>query len=396
MAGPLTDLKILDLSRFVAGPFCAMMLGDMGAEVIKIEKPGTGEDIRALPPLVGGDSLFAIVYNRNKKSLTLDLRSARGQELLRALATHADVLIENFRPGVMEAMGCGWPTLQALNPRLVMARISGFGQDGPHANRPSFDAIAQAASGIMELTGDPDGPPTLAGTTVVDHSTGLHALVGILAALQARHASGRGQMVDVALLDSALSLLMTAIPAQALFGEASTRMGNRDRYGAPSNSFATADGRHVHIMGGGDPRFARLARAIGREDLIDDEAYATGPARLANVDALEAIVGAWVGARGAAEVVEAMAEAGVPCAKVSTIREVLDDPQLRHRGQILDVAHHAGGTIPVQGFVAKFSETPSALTRPVPRPGQHNAEILADWLGYDEDKIRALTEAAVL
>ena len=396
MAGPLSDLKVLDLSRFVSGPFCAMMLGDMGAEVVKIEKPGSGEAIRALPPLVGGDSLFAIVYNRNKKSLTLDLRSERGRELLRALAARADVLIENFRPGVMEAMGCDWPTLKALNPRLVMARISGYGQDGPHAERPSFDAIAQAASGIMELTGDPDGPPTLAGTTVVDHSTGLHALVGILAALQARHASGNGQLVDVALLDSALSLLMTAIPAQALFGEASTRMGNRDRYGAPSNSFATADGRHVHIMGGGDSRFARLARAIAREDLLDDGTYASGEARLANVEALEAIIGEWVGTRSAAEVVAAMAEAGVPCAKVSTISEVLDDPQLRHRGQILDVDHHAGGTVPVQGFVAKLSATPSALYRPVPRPGQHNTEILADWLGYAETEVQALTSMAVL
>ena len=183
--GALEGLKVLDVSRFVAGPFCAMMLGDLGAEVVKVEKPGTGEDIRRVPPRLGGDSLFVMAFNRNKRSLTLDLRHPRGQEVLRALATRADILVENFRPGVMEAMGCGWDVLSALNEWLIMARISGYGQDGPYADRPTFDAIAQAASGMMEMTGAADGPPTMAGTTVIDHTTGLHATVGVLAALEA-------------------------------------------------------------------------------------------------------------------------------------------------------------------------------------------------------------------
>jgi len=380
----------------VAGPFCAMMLGDMGAQVVKVEKPGTGEDIRAVPPLIDGDSLFVITYNRNKRSLTLNLRSEQGQKILRELVREADILVENFRPGVMEAMGCDWETLSAINPRLIMARISGYGQDGPHSQRPCFDAIAQAGSGIMELTGDPDGPPTLAGTTVVDHSTGLHAVVAILAAVQARHQSGRGQLVDVALMDSALSLLMTVIPEQAVFGEAATRMGNRDRYGAPSNSFLPADGTYVHIMAGGDPRFGRFCRAIGREDLLENPAYADNAGRKENIEALEAVVAEWVGARSTNEVVAAMEAASVPCGPVHTIADVLANPQLRHRGQIIDVEHAHGEKVPLQGFVAKFSETPSALYHPVPSPGQHNATVLGEWLGYDEARVAALTDAGTL
>ncbi|MDP7234150.1 MAG: CoA transferase [Alphaproteobacteria bacterium] len=396
MSGPLADLKVLDLSRFVAGPFCAMMLGDMGAQVVKIEKPKTGEDIRAVAPLIDGDSLFVITYNRNKRSLTLNLRSEKGRAILRELVNEADILVENFRPGVMEAMGCDWETLSSINPRLIMARISGYGQDGPHAQRPCFDAIAQAGSGIMELTGDPDGPPTLAGTTVVDHSTGLHTVVGILAAVQGRHQSGRGQLVDVALLDSALSLLMTAIPEQAVFGEAATRMGNRDRYGAPSNSFLAADGKYVHIVAGGNPRFGRLCRAIGREDLMENPAYADNAGRRKNIEALEAVVSEWVAARGTDEIVAVMEAASVPCGPVNTIADVLANPQLRHRGQIIDVEHAHGEKVPLQGFVAKFSETPSALYQPVPSPGQHNVEILSEWLGYDESRIRDLVTADIL
>jgi crotonobetainyl-CoA:carnitine CoA-transferase CaiB-like acyl-CoA transferase len=396
MSGPLADLKVLDLSRFVAGPFCAMMLGDMGAQVVKVETPKTGEDIRSLPPLVDGDSLFVITYNRNKRSLTLNLRSEQGQAILRELVSEADILVENFRPGVMEAMGCDWETLSGINPRLIMARISGHGQDGPHAQRPCFDAVAQAGSGIMELTGDPDGPPTLAGTTVVDHSTGLHAVVGILAAVQGRHQSGRGQLVDVALMDSALSLLMTVIPEQAIFGKAATRMGNRDRYGAPSNSFLTADGKYVHIMAGGDPRFGRFCRAIGREDLLENPAYADNTRRRENAEALEAVVSEWVAARSADEIIAAMEVASVPCGPVNTIADVLANPQLRHRGQIIDVEHAHGEKVPLQGFVAKLSETPSALYHPVPSPGQHNADILSEWLDYDDARIQDLVATDIL
>jgi len=224
----------------------------------------------------------------------------------------------------------------------------------------------------------------------------LHAVVGILAAVQGRHQSGRGQLVDVALMDSALSLLMTVIPEQAIFGKAATRMGNRDRYGAPSNSFLTADGKYVHIMAGGDPRFGRFCRAIGREDLLENPAYADNTRRRENAEALEAVVSEWVAARSADEIIAAMEVASVPCGPVNTIADVLANPQLRHRGQIIDVEHAHGEKVPLQGFVAKLSETPSALYHPVPSPGQHNADILSEWLDYDDARIQDLVATDIL
>ncbi|MDP6352616.1 MAG: CoA transferase [Alphaproteobacteria bacterium] len=390
--GALDGLKVLDLSRYVAGPYCAMLLGDLGADVVKVEKPETGEDVRQVPPLVGGDSLFVMMFNRNKRSITVDTRDSRGQALIRELAGEADILVENFRPGVMEAMGCGWEVLAEANPRLIMARISGWGQDGPHAARPSFDAIAQAASGLMEMTGPADGPATLAGTTVIDHSTGLHALIGILAALAARQRTGCRQLIDTALFDSALSMLMTAIPAHALLDEPTPRDGNRDRYGAPANTFDCAGGGQIHIMAGGDTRFARFARAAGLDWMLEDERFATGPARRENVEVLERTIEAWTRTCQAEALEELLATAGVPCAKLRSIGELIDHPQVRHREQIIEIDHPVAGKVPMQGFVAKLSATPSALRKPVPRPGQHSAEVLADWLGWDSARIAALAE----
>lgn len=373
-----------------------MMLGDLGADVVKIEKRDGGDDIRKAPPLVGGESLFLMVFNRNKRSLTIDLKHPDGPQLLKELAAEADILIENFRPGVMERFGCGWDDLQKVNDRLIMARISGYGQDGPYARRPSFDAIAQAGSGIMEMTGSSDGPPTLAGTTVIDHTTGLHATVGILSALHARATTGRGQLVDVALLDSALSLLMTAIPAYARLGIKHDRMGNRDRYGAPSNTFPTRDGHYVHLVAGGDDRFQRFAAKIGLEHLLDDPKYETNETRLEHVDELEAMVTAWTTAHTCDEIIAAMEDARVPCGKVSDIAEVLENPQLKHREQIIDVDHPTAGTIPMQSFVTKLSETPATVRRPAPRAGEHNVDILSEWLGYDDQRVRGLEESGII
>ncbi len=392
MTAPLDGMRVLDLSRFVAGPFCAMMLGDMGADVVKVEKPGAGDPTRGAPPHHGGGSLFAAVFNRNKRSLALDVRNAAAQEIVRALAAEADVLIENFRPGVMESMGCGWRALHEANPRLIMARISGYGQDGPYATRPCFDAVAQAMSGMMSLTGTAGGPPTLVGTTVIDHTTGLHALIGILAALQARQTSGRGQLIDVALLDSALSMMMSAVPVTALRGAPPIRQGNRDRFGAPANTFLCSDGALVYIVAGGDDRFERLARAMDRADLPRDPRFADNDTRLANADALEAEIAVWTATMDAAELTERLAAAQVPAGKVCVMEDVLDNPQLRHRGQIIDVEHPGDGPVPMQGFVAKFSATPQAIRRGVPTPGEHSGEVLADWLACDPQDVERLAE----
>ena len=382
-AGPLAGIKVLDLSRFIAGPFCAMMLGDMGADVAKVEKPGGGEPARQAPPLHGGASLFAAAFNRNKRSVALDLRGAAGREILRALAAEADVLIENFRPGVMEDMGCGWPVLREANPRLTMARISGYGQDGPLARRPAFDAVAQALSGLMTMTGAADGPPTLAGATPVDHVAGLHTLAAVLAALHARNASGEGQRVEVSLIDSARSLLGIALPAAAA-GAAPLRRGNRDAYGAPGNAFPCADGAPVYIVAGGAERFARLAEAIGRADLTRDPRFADDASRLANAAALEAEIAAWTRRRTAAEVCERLAGARIPAGKVSALGEA-GAPGSERTMEI----EHPGGRIAAPGFAAQFSATPQALARGVPAPGAHTAEVLADWLAWDAARLEA-------
>ena len=390
MMGPLQGLKVVDVSRYIAGPYCAMLLGDLGAEVIKVEKIKTGEETRGIEPLIGGDSLFFMVFNRNKKSITLNLRDPLGQEILRKLATEADILIENFRPGIMEKMGCGWEVLHELNPQLIMARISGYGHEGPNSDRPCFDAIAQAASGLMSMTGAPDGPPTLMGTTVVDHTAALHTSLGILAALQARNTTGVGQVVRSSLIDSALSMLMTAIPAYQLLGEEAQRFGSRDRFGAPSNSYVTSDGARVQIVAGGDTRFARFVEATGLTHLGMDPRFGSNADRRANVDSLEEIIKPWMCVRTADEIVETMARFSVPCAKVAEIADVIDDPQLRHRGQIIEIEHPEAGKIPMHGFATRLSDTDLSVRYPVPTAGQHTSEILNDWIDYDHDRVAAL------
>jgi crotonobetainyl-CoA:carnitine CoA-transferase CaiB-like acyl-CoA transferase len=385
----LAGLRVLDLSRFIAGPYCAMMLGDMGAEVVKIEPPGEGEYARRALPAVAGQSLYTFIVNRNKKSLAIDLRHEAGLAVLRGLIAQADVLVENFRPGTMEKMGLGWDEVHALNPRLVMARISGFGQDGPLATKQCFDGVAQAMSGLMDMTGHPDGPPTMIGSFICDYSTGMYAALGILAALNARHASGVGQLVDVSLLESAASMLMTAIPQQKLFGTTMTRVGSRDRFVAPSNTFKTGDGRYVLMVGGDDNMFPRAARAMRQRGLIDDPRFVSMASRVEHRDAVEGIVADWMLAHDADEIVRRLEAEGVPCAKIATIDEVVDNPQLRHRGAIADVPF-AGTSVPVQGVTIHLSGTPLTIERPMPMVGEHNAEVLQQWLGWHPEQVTAL------
>ncbi|WP_076511418.1 CaiB/BaiF CoA-transferase family protein [Pseudacidovorax sp. RU35E] len=391
----LAGLRVLDLSRFIAGPYCAMMLGDMGAEVVKIEPPGEGEYARRALPAVDGQSLYTFIVNRNKKSLALDLRHPEGLATLRALIAEADVLVENFRPGTMEKMGLGWDAVHALNPRLVMARISGFGQDGPLANKQCFDGVAQAMSGLMDMTGQPEGPPTMIGSFICDYTTGMYAALGILAALNARHATGRGQLVDVSLLESALSMLMTAIPQQLLFGTTMTRVGSRDRFVAPSNTFATGDGRHVLLVGGDDNMFPRVLRAMERPGLIDDARFATMASRLAHREAVEGLVAEWMAGLAADEVVRRLEAQGVPCAKIARLDEVVHNPQLAHRDAIVRMPF--GGTeVPMQGVTIHLSDTPLSVRSALPQVGAHNDEVLRQWLGWTSAQVDALRQAEAL
>ena len=390
MTGSLDGVRVLDLSRFIAGPHCAMLLGDHGADVIKVERTGSGDDVRQIQPQVNGQSVYFMVFNRNKRGITLNFRQEPAQRLLRELAARADVLIENFRPGTMEKMGCGWDELHSVNPRLVMARVSGYGQTGPLASQPCFDAIAQAMSGLMEITGHPDAPPVMAGTFVVDYCTALYATTGILMALQRRNATGEGQLVDVSLLDSAVSLLMTAIPEQMLLNRPTTRIGNRDRYGAPGNTFRTKDNDWVHFIAGNDAHFPRLVRAMGREELLRVPAFATSKARLENATDIEGIVAEWVGRLSTAELLEALQRAEIPGAKVAGIAEAIENPQLRHRRQIETVQHPVAGAFPSQGVTVQMSEAPGSVQRPAPLLGEHTDEVLRQWLDCSPERIAAL------
>ncbi|WP_425089029.1 CaiB/BaiF CoA transferase family protein [Stappia sp.] len=392
----LNNIKVLDLSRYIAGPFCGQIFGDLGADVVKVERADGGEEGRRVGEMVDGETLFFMGANRNKRSLTLDFRNPDGQALLRRLAAKADILIENFRPGTLEKMGCGYDVLSAENPGLILVRISGFGQDGPMASHPCFDGAAQAHSGIMTLTGPADGAPTMAGVFVSDYSTALYASIAALAALQARQETGKGQVVEATLMDSALSMLTTAIGESKLFGIEQTRLGNRDRYLSPSHCFKSRDDKWVYVVAGNDHHFVRFCEAMGRPELSDDDRFSTFFARNANVTELEAIINAWGLEHDAQSILAALHAVGVPCEPVASIADVVENPHLAHRGQIVDVPHPAGGTVPVPASAIKMSATPPGVHRGPPALGAHTREVLGDWLGIGDEEFAAIQETDCL
>lgn len=392
----LKNLKVLDLSRYIAGPNCGMILADQGADVIKVESPGRGEETRLLQPKIGDHAIYPLVFNRNKRAMTLNFRSSEGQKVLRDLIAEADVVIENFRPGTLEKMGCDWETLHALNERLILVRISGYGQTGPWGKKPCFDAIAQAAGGLMELTGYAGGEPMPAGTFIVDYVTSLYACIGILSAVEARHSTGKGQLVDMAMLDCTISLLMTAIPEFALTGRELTRGGSRDRYSSPAANFQCKDGRWVHINAGSDSLFPRFAAGSGLEHLLEDEKFSKNSARMERIQEVEAIVSEWTLKHESEDVMAIMDEVGVPCARVATIGEIFQNEQLRARDQFMEVEHPAYGVLTMAGITVNLSDTPGKLRYAPPIVGQHTVEVLHDWLGYDEQRITGLREAQAI
>lgn len=396
MNGPLEGIKVLDLSRVLAGPFCAMLLGDMGAEVVKVERRGKGDDSREIPPYVAGESLYYLVMNRNKRGVTLNFRHPEAPRLLKGLVEHADVLIENFRAGTMEKIGCGYEALREVNPRLIMVRISGFGQEGPYSDLPCYDDIAIALSGLMDMTGQPDGPPTLPGSYFIDYGTGLNAALGTVAALRARDQTGTGQMIDVALLDTAMSFLVSHVPEYLLLGKQTSRIGSRDKFGALCNIFRSKDNRWVYIAVNTDAVFASLTKVMGQPDLVHDSRFATFDARAANLDEAEAVIGRWMETQLADEAVKALQQEEVTCAKVSTIGEFIRNPQVRYRQDIIELEHPTAGKVPVQGPTIRFSGTPQSVRRPPPLLGQHNEEVYGSWLGLKPDEISRLRAEGVI
>lgn len=378
MAGCLDGIKVLDLGRYQAGPRCAMILADLGAEVIKVEAPG-GDESRGL------GRVYWSAYNRGKKSITLNLRSEKGKALLRTLVPKVDMLLQNFRPGVMDAMGFGYETLKQLNPGLVLINVSGFGQQGPYKHRPAYDPIGQAMSGLMSFTGPPDGPPIMTNSPIIDRITALHATIGALAALHRRDVTGQGQSLDVCLLDTGFTLMEIPIAQYLLTGNEPQRHGNRPGGIAPSNSYLAKDG-WVYILAVPQDMWARFCKGIGREELLSDPRFASIAGRGAHIEEIDALVSAWVRDKTVAEVVEILERAEIPVGPVHTIAQAAHDPHLWERKMLVETEDPETGRTFVPGLTVKFSDTPGAIG-PIPRPGEHNEEVYCGLLGYNPEDL---------
>jgi crotonobetainyl-CoA:carnitine CoA-transferase CaiB-like acyl-CoA transferase len=393
---PLSGLTVVDFTRVLSGPYCTMMLADMGARVIKIEQPGRGDDTRAWgPPFVSGESAYFLSINRNKESLTLDLKHAAARPILEALLDRADVVVENFRPGTMERLGLAYREVAKRWPRLVYCSISGFGHSGPRRDEPGYDAVIQAEGGLMSITGDADGPPFRLGVAIADIVSGMFAAHGITLALLARERSGRGQQVDIGMLDATAALLTYQAGIYFATGTTPGRMGNRHPTIVPYETFPASDGDFV-VAVGNDEQWRHFCGAIGAGDLQDDNRFATNRVRVSNYDALRPLIVARLRTRPRDEWVSALKAAGVPCGAVRGIGEVMQDGHLEARNMIEAVEHAVAGTIRVLGVPVKLSDTPGTVRTAPPALGQHTDRILRDDLGLSPDAIAELRDAGAI
>jgi formyl-CoA transferase len=392
-AGPLAGLRVIELGTLLAGPFCGQLLGDFGAEVIKVEPPGQGDPMRAWGrEKAGGKSLWWPVVARNKKAITLDLRQAEGQALLRDLVAKSDFLLENFRPGTMEKWGLGWTELAAINPRLIMIRVSGFGQTGPYSRQAGFGAIGEAMGGLRYVVGDPSTPPSRMGISIGDSLAATFACIGALSALHHRERTGRGQVVDSAIYEAVLNMMESLVTEYDKVGYVRERTGAILPNVAPSNVYRTRDGM-VLIAANQDTVFTRLAEAMGEPGLAADPRYASHGARGAHQAELDARVEAWTQTLATREVLALMDRHGVPAGLIYRAPEMLDDPHFAAREAIVTVPHPDFGELRMQNVAPKLSETPGAVRSPSPALGQHNDEVYLGLLGipqarYDELKAR--------
>jgi formyl-CoA transferase len=381
--GPLKGLKVVELGQLIAGPFAAKTLADFGAEVIKIEPPTTGDPLRQWRLLHNGTSVWWQVQSRNKQSVALDLKDPASRDTVRALIAEADVLIENFKPGVMEDWGFGYEQLSASNPGLIMLRISGYGQTGPYKDRPGFGVVAEAMSGLRHLTAEPGRVPVRVGVSIGDTLASLHGVIGILMAMQHRHNSvstdapkGRGQVIDVALYEAVFNCMESLLPEYSAFGAVREAAGSALPGIAPSNAYPCADG-WVLIAGNGDSIFKRLMSAIGRDDLGADAALAGNTGRVARVAEIDAAIGAWTSPRSVIDVLEVLNAAAVPAGRIYTAKDIAEDPHYRARGMIQSITTADGLTLDVPGIVPKMSLTPGAITRRAPTLGEDTDAVLS-------------------
>jgi crotonobetainyl-CoA:carnitine CoA-transferase CaiB-like acyl-CoA transferase len=394
--GPLSGVLVLDLSRVLSGPYCSMMLSDMGARVIKIEHPVRGDDTRHWgPPFQHGESVYFLSVNRNKESVAIDFSVPQGRALLDGLLKHADVVIENFRPGTLRKFGLDYASLSATYPSLIYCSVSGYGQTGRRAPEPGYDAIAQAEGGLMSVTGLSDGPPIRPGIPIADIATGMFAASGILAALFNRERTGRGQSVDVALLDSVAALLTYQAGSYFATGAPPTRHGNRHAMIAPYDLFTAADGDFILAVGN-DAQFQRCCDAMGLAELSHDPRFATNRDRVERYEELRAILDATFRTADRGAWLARLASVGVPAGPVRDVKELVADPQLADRGMVRTVDHPKAGPVQLIGTPIKLSDAPEAVRTPPPLLGQHTGPVLKELLGLDEDAIRRLESARVI
>jgi crotonobetainyl-CoA:carnitine CoA-transferase CaiB-like acyl-CoA transferase len=390
---PLAGIKVVDLTRILSGPFCTMLLGDMGADVVKIEPPGAGDPIRCQGTIVNGISSYFASFNRNKRSVTLDLRTDSGKAMLAAFLERADVLVENFRPGVLDEMGFTEKRLEVLNPRLVTASINGYGSSGPYAQRPAFDFVAQAMSGFMSLNGKAHDEPMRSGIPIGDLVAGLYAAFGIVNALRARDMTGVGQRVEAAMVDSLMSLFAWYASDHLATGEPAERSGNDHPITAPYGIFTAADG-DIAVAPSTEAVLDRFLGQLGIMDLRNDYRFATNALRMKNRDALNALINEHVSTDTQANWVRRLNAAGVPCGIVQNLPQAFSDPQTLHRQMVISIDHPGHGPIRTLGFPVKLSKTPCVVRYPAPRKGVHLSEIVSEWdVACASEMLQALPEA---
>jgi len=393
---PLQGIKVIELGTLIAGPFCARVLAEFGAEVIKIEPPEGGDPLRKWRKLHEGTSLWWYAQARNKKSVTLNLRQPEAQEIVRQLAKDADIVIENFRPGAMENWGLGWEPLSKINPRLVMVRLSGFGQTGPYRDRPGFGAIGESMGGMRYVTGYPDRPPVRVGVSIGDSIAALHGVIGALMALHHRNLNGgRGQVVDVALYEAVFNMMESVLPEYDMFGFVRERSGASLPGIVPSNTYVTRDNKYVVIGANADAIFKRMMNAIGRPDLANDPALAHNDGRVARTDEIEKVIGDWVAANDLDHVLAVLEKAEVPSGKIFDIADIVHDAHYQAREMIRSHRLKDGKSVKLPGIVPKLSESPGDTRWVGPDLGEHTAEVLSR-LGYDEAQQKELKKRGVI
>ncbi|KGF64854.1 CaiB/BaiF CoA transferase family protein [Pseudomonas lutea] len=396
MTGPLQGVRVIEIGTLIAAPFAARLMGEFGAEVIKIESLGQGDPLRKWRKLHEGTSLWWYLQSRNKKSLSLNLKSAEGIDIVKRLAESADVLIENLRPGALEKLGLGWEVLHALNPKLTLVRISGYGQSGPYRDRPGFGAIGEAMGGIRYTTGTPGSPPARVGVSLGDSLASMHAVMGaLMSLLRVKTGQGDGQVVDVSLAESVFNVMESLVPEYDMLGHVRERSGGALPGIAPSNTYPTADGAYVVIAGNSDPIFKRLMQAIGRDDLGENPAFAHNDGRAAQSDLLDAAISAWSSARPIDEVLKALEQAEVPAGRIYNVADIVADPHYQARGMILDAELPGGASVKMPGIVPKLSDTPGSVNWQGPALGQHTDSLLGE-LGMTAADIAQLKASGVV